>query len=189
MIGTLPKNLNVNGVERAIQTDFRVALLIFQAVNDIELSQCEKSKVILECLYEDFEGIPFEDYEEAYERAIWFLDGGPLYKGSTKNKQEKKTMDWEQDEQILFSAINKIAGYETRAQEYIHWWTFLGFFFEIEEGLFTNVLSIRIKKNKGKKLEQYEKEFYQNNKELIDLKTKYTQDEQSEIDYFNNLLK
>ena len=97
-------------------------------------------------------------------------------------------MDWEQDESIIFSAINKVAGCETREKEYIHWWTFLGYFSEIGEGLFSTVINIRQKKNKGKKLEKYEQEFYRSNKQLIDLKEKYTAEEQAEIDRLNELL-
>lgn len=41
---------------------------------------------------------------------------------------------------------------------------------EIADGLFSQVLYIRQKKTKGKKLEKWEMEFYRNNKELIDLK-------------------
>ncbi len=47
-----------------------------------------------------------------------------------------KVMDWEQDEPILFPAINQVAGCEVRSVPYIHWWTFVGYFMEIREGIF-----------------------------------------------------
>ena len=189
MIGQLPKKLNINGVNRAIRSDFRVALLIFQAYNDVELSDEEKTMVLLDCLYEDLDNIPPEDIKEAVEKAVWYLDGGGLEETKDTNHQKaKKIMDWEQDEQMIFSSVNKIAGYETRAKEYLHWWTFLGFFNEIGEGLFSAVINIRQKKNKGKKLEKHEQEFYRENKSLIDIKPKLTKEEQEEIDYWNKLL-
>lgn len=188
MIGYLPKHLNINGTDRAIRSDFRTALLIFQAYNDVELSDQEKTIVMMDCLYEDCESIPEEYYEEAMNQAVLFLDGGSIPDGSTNHAKAKKVMDWEQDEQIIFSAVNKIAGYETRSKEYIHWWTFLGFFNEIGEGLFSTVINIRQKKNKGKKLEKHEQEFYQENKSLIDIKVKLTAEEQAEIDHWNKLL-
>jgi len=166
-----------------------VALLIFQAWNDVELSDQEKAMTMIECLFEDFENIPPEDYQEAVNQAVWFLDGGNNQNENSKHQQAKKVMDWEQDEQIIFSAINKVAGCETRAMEYMHWWTFLGYFNEIGEGLLSTVINIRSKKNKGKKLEKYEEEFYRDNISLIDLKKKITADEQAEIDYLNELLK
>ena len=90
-------------------------------------------------------------------------------------------MDWEQDEQLIFSAVNDIARVETRIQPYIHWWTFLGYFNEIKEGLFSSVIMIRQKRAKGKTLDKSEREFYRENKELIDLKQKYTPEEQKQI--------
>lgn len=186
MIGYLPKQLNVNGVDRAIRSDFRTALLIFQACNDPELNEYEKVIAMIECLYEDFEKIPPEDYQEANNQAVWFLEGGNVL--DDKGQQSKKVLDWEQDEQIIFSAVNKVAGHETRAVEYMHWWTFLGYFNEIGEGLLSTVINIRQKKNKGKKLEKFEQEFYRENKNLIDIKVKYTEEEQAEIDYWNKLL-
>lgn len=189
MIGQLPKSLIVDGNNYKIRTDFRVALLIFQAFNDTELSDNEKMQVMVECLYENIDDVNENNIEESMKQAVWFLDGGPTTTESSKKvTSNKKIIDWEQDEQMIFSAINKVAGYETRATEYLHWWTFLGFFNEIGEGLFTTVISIRNKKNKGKKLEKHEQEFYRENKSLIDLKQKYSVEEQEEIDFFNKLL-
>jgi hypothetical protein len=188
MIGYLPKQLNINGIDRAIRSDFRVALLIFEACADPELSDQEKAEVIIECLYEDFEVIPPEDYQEANDQAAWFLDGGSVIDENSRHQQSKKVMDWEQDEQIIFSAVNKVAGYETRAVDYLHWWTFLGFFNETGEGLFSTVISIRQKLNKHKKLEKYEQEFYRENKALIEIKVRLTPEEQAEKDYLNKLL-
>ena len=53
MIGILPKSLEINGNEYRIRSDFRVALLIFEAFNDSELNDYEKIRVCLECLYEE----------------------------------------------------------------------------------------------------------------------------------------
>ncbi len=185
MIGLLPTTLTVGGKQRAIRSDFRVALLIFQAYNDPELSEKERYKIMLECLFED--EIPNCDIQDALEKAIWFLDGGQPADISS-NKPTAKVMDWEQDEQIIFSAVNKVAGSETRIKEYMHWWTFLGYFNEIGEGLLSTVISIRQKKAKGKKLEKHELEFYREHKDLINLKIKLTDEEQQEIDRINKLL-
>lgn len=186
MIGLLPKTLTIGEEERPINTDFRIALLIFQAMNDIELTDNEKMAVMIDCLFEDAESIPDEHLQEAIEQANWFLDGGKMFQD--KEVQPKRVLDWEQDEHMIFSAINKVAVKEVRMLEYMHLWTFLGYFSEIGEGLLTTVMSIRTKQNKGKKLEDYEKEFYKENKSLVDLQKKYTEEEQALIDYYNNLL-
>ena len=181
MIGILPKSLEIGETEYKIRSDFRVALLIFEAFNDSELNDMEKIQVCIECLYET---IP-SDTENAYKKAIWFLDGGDIPKS---RQNHKKVFDWKQDESIIFSAINKSAGFETRSAEYIHWWTFLGYFSEIGEGLFSQIVNIRTKKAKGKKLEKWEREFYNEHRELIDIKQHYNSEEQAEIDRLKAIL-
>ncbi|MDE6500470.1 MAG: bacteriophage Gp15 family protein [Ruminococcus sp.] len=181
MIGLLPKSLEIGGNQYRIRSDFRVALLIFEAFNDTDLTDYEKTEVCLKCLYEE---IP-EDTETAYRQAIWFLDGG----NTPKSRQnQKKVFDWKQDESLFFPAVNKSAGFETRSAEYIHWWTFLGYFSEIGDGLFSQVINIRTKKSKGKKLEKWEREFYIEHKEMIDIKRTISSEEQAEIDRLNELL-
>lgn len=181
MIGVLPTSLSVDGKDYPINSDYRIALLIFEAYNDNELTQQGKSRVCIECLYKE---IP-SNHSEALKQAVWFLDGGNI----PKSKQlPKKLMDWKQDESIIFPAVNKVAGYETRTVDYLHWWTFLGLFNEIGEGLFSQVMNIRSKKAKGKKLEKWEKEFYREHQEMIDLKDKLTAEEQAEVDFINSIV-
>ena len=59
---------------------------------------------------------------------------------------------------------------------------------EIGEGTFATVVSIRDKKAKGKKLEDWEREFYKENKTLIDLDVKYSEEELEEQKRLNDLL-
>lgn len=185
MIGRLPTSLEVSGKKVDIRTDFRDILVIMQAFSDPELLPEEKYEVMLEILYKDISEIAESNYPEAIKQALWFLDCGQV---EDNKKTPRKVMDWEQDESILFPAINKVAGCEVRAVEYLHWWTFMGYFMEIDDGTFSMVLGIRQKRSKGKKLEKWEQEFYRANKSLCDLKTKYTAEEQEEIDYWNKLL-
>ena len=185
MIGELPKSLEVGGVSWEIRSDFRPALDIMAAFVDPELSDAEKSEVMLTILYRDFDKIPQEHYAEAAERAVWYLDCGRVQDTSCVHP---RVFDWEQDEQIIFPAVNKVAGYETRSVEYLHWWSFMGFFMEVGDGLFSTVVGIRQKKAKGKKLEKWEQEFYRNNKRLVDLEKRYTEEEQAEIDRLNKML-
>ncbi len=181
MIGLLPKSLEIGGNQYRIRSDFRVALLIFEAFNDTELNDYEKVQVCLKCLYEE---IP-ADTETAYRQATWFLDGGNIPKSP---QNHRKVFDWKQDESLIFSAVNKSAGFEVRSAEYVHWWTFLGYFSEIGEGLFSQVVNIRTKKSRGKKLEKWEREFYAEHRETIDLKRAVSAGEQAEIDRLNAIM-
>ena len=54
----------------------------------------------------------------------------------------------------------------------------MGYFEEIEEGTFSQVLAIRQKRAKGKKLEQWERELLNDNQALVNLKKKMSDEEQ-----------
>lgn len=163
MIGQLPEALEVCGSLIPINADFRNILTIFEALNDAELTDHEKAYVCLRRLY--LKEIPVSAIEEAIKKAYWFCDGGDM----PKSKPERiKTMDWKQDEQLIMPAVSRTLGVtDVRSLPYLHWWTFLGSFGEIGEGLFASVLNIRRKQANGKKLEKWEKEFYAKNKSVI----------------------
>lgn len=186
MVGELPTSLEINGRKFAIRTDYRDILNILCAFQDPELEAVEKMYCCMYILYKNFDGIKPEDYEEAYRQAVWFLDCGD--DPDSTGKKSPRVMDWEQDEKILFPAINAVAGFEVRARKYIHWWTFMGYFMEIHEGTFSEVLSLRQKKAKGKKLEKWEREFWSNNKDMCILKKRISKAEQEEKDRLNKLL-
>ena len=182
MIGILPKSLFVDDKAYKINTDFRVVLLIFSAYNDEDLTDFEKMQICVKCLYKE---VP-HNVKEAYNQALWFLDGGKV--DDSKQSKKAKIMDWEQDESIIFSSINKVAGFEVREKNYIHWWTFLGYFNEISEGYFSYVMSLRAKKRDGKKLSKSEQEFYKTHKKDIDIKQKLTKDEKEEQEDIKRML-
>ena len=162
MLGQLPTSLNVCGVDYAIRTDYRNILRIFSAYNDSELSNQEKAYVCLKRLFVDFDRIPNDQYQQAYTAATGFIDCG-----MREDAPAPKTVNWDKDEQLIFPAVNKVAGTEVRALPYLHWWTFLGYYQTVDhDGLFSFVLTIRQKRARGKKLEKYEQEFYRSNPNL-----------------------
>lgn len=192
MIGALPRVLTVAGVDYPIRTDYRNVLQVFEAFQDPELTQEEKWIVTVYLLFEDFfcDDDVFEalenrfPIEEAMKQISWFISAGQ----PEKQVLESPTYNWKQDEQIIFSAINKVAGKETRELDYLHWWTFLGYFNEVGEGTFSFVVGIRHKLNRGKRLEKHEKEFLYHNKELVKLDKPRTKEEQEQEDSYKALL-
>ena len=185
MIGELPTSITLGDVDYPISTDYRVALTIFDALGDPDLQDKEKAYIMLECLFDDYTAIPREYLAEACEKAALFLDGGV----KQKNTNDKPIISWTQDEQLIFAAVNKVAGREVRAEQYMHWWTFLSLFQEIDDkSLLSTVIQLRQKKNKGKKLEKWETEFYKAHKDMIDLKRRYSKAELAEREAINRLL-
>lgn len=192
MIGALPEHLTVGDTEYSIRSDYRNVLQVFEAFNDPELVSAEKWIVAIYLFFESFscaddvlEALEngFQ-IEEAMKQITWFIAAGK----SHGKEIELPVYDWVQDEQMIFSAVNKVAGKETRELEYLHWWTFLGYFNEIGDGTFSFIVEIRNKLNKGKKLEKYEKEFFSHNKELVRIEKPKSKEEQEQEDAYNALL-
>lgn len=164
MIGLLPQTLKVCNKDYEIRSDFRDVLRIIMAYNDKDLSDEEKVFVCLHRLYKKIETIPKDKdtYAAAINAATEFIECH-----MSDGKPSPKVVNWEKDEQLIFPAINKVAGMEVRAVPYMHWWTFLGYFQAIDrEDLWGVVLTIRQKKAMHKKLEKHEQEFFAANRDL-----------------------
>lgn len=184
MIGSLPRTLCVGEREYAIRTDYRDVLKILCAFGDPDLKDAEKVYVCLHNLYIDFPDIPEADYEAAFRAAAGFIDNG----AGEQTRKPLRVMDWEQDECILIPAINKVAGREIRAVRYLHWWTFLGYYLEISDSVFSTVLSIRMKKANGKKLEKWEREYWNANRQICALKPRISAEEQAQRARLNAMI-
>lgn len=162
----LPTSITIGDKEFKIRErgDFRLVLDCFSALNDEELNKEER---IISCLiifyedlncYEDLYSIP--DIEKAIREMTKFFNCGNDAVGM---QTDYKLIDWEKDAQIISSAVNKVAGFEIRGAEYIHWWTFMGYFMGVGEGVLSTIVSIRHKMKSGKKLEKHEQEFRNEN--------------------------
>lgn len=187
MLGMLPQTLNINGRAYKIRSDYRDILQIIAAFGDKELSDEEKAYVCLKRLFVAMESIPKSDYQDAYEAAITFIECH-----ISDRKPSPKVVNWEKDEQLIFPAINKVAGMEVRAVPYMHWWTFLGYFQSIDrEDIWGFILTIRQKRAKGKKLEKYEKDFLNANRDIceVEFREEKATTENNLAKMFNELLK
>ena len=184
----LPETINISGTDYKIRTDYRVILDILTAMNDPEIfdpgmteeeKNTERVMTMLQILYVDFDNIPVKCWKEAAEKACDFIDCG--LKGD--GRPRPRLMDWEHDAPIIAPEINKITGKDIRSEK-MHWWEFFGYYMGIGRGTFQTVVGIREKLRKGQKLEKWERDFYSNNKKLVDLKSKSTkrsEEEKSEL--------
>lgn len=170
MTYTLPTSLDIAGAPYAIHSDYRRVLEIFEMLSDPELSDQDHAMLMLEGLFCDFESIPAESYQEAVAQAVWFLDGGI----ARERTGEPVVMDWAQDYPYIIAPVNRIMGCEIRALAYCHWWTFLAAWQEIGDCFFSHLVSVRMKRAKGKKLDKDEQAFYKKNRQAVELKRKYT---------------
>ena len=173
----LPKSLEVCGTEYKIRSDFREILDILEILNDTELKEQERGFFTLLFFYPDFENIPAEHYQKAMEQCFWFINGGKHEQEG--DKKPPRLMDWEQDFPYIIAPVNRVIGHEIRADDYLHWWTFLSAYMEIGECTFAQIVHIRDAQSRGKKLDDSDREWYRRNRELVDLKTKYTSEDEN----------
>jgi len=164
---TIPISVVIDNVEYGIRNngDYRVILDCFSALQDVDLTEQERVFASLIIFYQDLNNL--EDVliqtnlvERVTEMYKFFNCGDADTIGT---KVPYKLIDWEQDSQLISSAINAVANTEIRSSPYIHWWTFMGYFSAIGKSLLSNVITIREKLLKGKKLEKYEREFRRDN--------------------------
>lgn len=160
----LPQKAIIGGVEYPINTDFRDVLEIFSYLDDPDTPEFIRWQVALALFYQG--QIPESHRKEAMEYMALFLNGGR----ADRQKAAPKLLDWEKDCDLIISDVNRVAAREIRLEKYIHWWTFLSWFHAIGEGQLSCVVGIRDKLRRGKRLEGWEKDFYRENKERIDLK-------------------
>jgi hypothetical protein len=179
----LPAIAEIGGRAYTLNTDYRDVLEI------ISWLECEPDKraathIALALFFEEYGDMPPEHMPEAVRYLESFLG---CFEADDA-KPGPKSIDWEQDYNMIAAEINKVAGAEVRTLPHLHWFTFVGYFCSIGDGQLATVVSIRHKLRKGKKLEKWEQEFYREHKPKIDFRVKHTPEEQAEIDRINALL-
>ena len=86
-------------------------------------------------------------------------------------------MDWEQDFEYIIAPINRVSGHDIRTDDYLHWWTFISYYYEIGDCLFAQIVRIRKALKKGK-LDKVDREWYRENRDLVDFKQRFTDAEE-----------
>ena len=180
MMWDLPISVEIDGKEYKItnKCDYRMVLDVICALNDNELDDEQKIRTALYVFYEDISEC--DDIEKAIKEMYKIIAYGEEDDGQSENKP--KLMDWEHDFNMLVAPINRVLGYEIRAVEYLHWYTFLSGYMEIGECTFSTIVSIRSKRAKGKKLDTWEQEYIREHRKMVELPRRLTAEEQEFLD-------
>ena len=170
---SLPTAITIGDKDCKIRNrgDYRTILDCFEALEDVELPSEMRVYTAMIIFYECLSDLDdifkiFNDDEipEAIKKMYEFFNCGKEYIGA---KSSHKLMDWQEDSQIIASAINNVTKKEVRQESYIHWWTFMGYYLAIGESTLSTVVGIRYKLANNKKLEKYEKDFKKQNPEYF----------------------
>jgi len=178
----LPVEAVIAGKTYQIHGDYRDILEIFSYFQDPDLPESVKWRIALGLFFEG--EIPQDHWEEAALYLVRFLNGGT----EDRSPPRRKLLDWQQDAALIVADVNKVAGQEIRALPFLHWWTFLGYFHAIGEGQLSAVVAIRDKLSRGKKLEEWEKDYYRENRKTVELQKRLSREETRERERIQALL-
>lgn len=182
MMWDLPYFVTIDGKRHNIRNkcDYRMVLDVIGALNDEDLEKAYRFRCALEIFYEDLTEII--NYEEAIRQMLKIINNGEC---EQEYENANVIMDWQHDFKLIAPPVSKVVGYDIRTPEkYLHWWSFLGAYAEIDECVWSTVINIRIKKQKGKKLEKWEEEFCREHPDWISLPQKFTQEEEEFFSLF-----
>lgn len=177
----LPTSVIIDGKPHNIRNkcDYRVVLDTINALKDEELDEQYRIQCALFIFYEDTSTIT--DFETACNEMIKIINLGKLEENCEPSKPP--VMDWEYDFNNIAPPVSRVLGYSVRdPDKYTHWYDFMGAYMEIGDCYFAQIISIRLKKMKGKKLEKYERELYAENKNAINLPVTLLSSEQEWLD-------
>ena len=178
MSWNLPISVEIDGTEYAIRNkcDYRVILDVIEALNDEELEMEYRVQCALFIFYEDLSDCA--DVTTAINEMMKIINNG-----DEEQDSKPKIMDWKHDFKHIVSPISRVLGYSVRSENnYTHWYDFIGAYQEIGECFWANIISVRSKRMEGKALDEWERKFYAENRKLIDLPHKLTDEEQEWLD-------
>jgi hypothetical protein len=182
MMWDLPLSVEIDGKQYNIRNkcDYRMVLDVIKALNDEELEKIHRIQCALEIFYEDLKGLT--NYEKAINEMLKIINNG---EENISNDNPPQLMDWEYDFKLIAPPINKVLGYSVRDPEKTtHWYDFVGAYMEIDECVWSTVISIRLKKQKHKKLEKWEEDFCKEHPDWVNFPVKFTKEEEQFFSQF-----
>ena len=166
---TLPTQAALGGGAYAIRTDYRDILELLRWLGgqaDPALDQAERWYVAMGLFYPEFAAMPQEVWPRATEFLTEFLAAGHR----AAPKRGPPLMGGQEDGPLIAAGISRAAGQDVRTLPYLHWWSFLALFDAIGEGSFATVVAIRDKLRRGKRLENWELDYYRTHREAVELR-------------------
>lgn len=175
-----------------IDSDFQTGIMLFQLLQDNELSQQERMGRAIALLFldEDEGGnpLPMPDFKTGMDGVIWFLSD--WNHDNPGKKDSTKVTDYDVDQWRIYAAFR--AQYHINLNtDRLHFWEFMGLLSTLEECAFTRVASIRQQKI-DPKMDKREKDALREAKKRYALESpeeELTQEEQEAIDAFMKMVK
>jgi len=184
LIEGLPTAIEINDVEYDVDANYQTGIKIIMAFEDNELTQYEKCMILVELLYKE---VP-HNMNEAVKQGIKFLNCGDISQGSAEGDGIRK-YSFTQDDKYIYRAVDGVLQGRLSKGEFVHWWEFVLAFIELPEECFmSRLIYLRTQKAKGN-LSKEERELCFKIKDIVDLREKYSIEEQNKVNEFMELIK
>lgn len=142
LIDDLPSSLTVDGIEYAINTDYRFSLSTILAFEDPQLTTYEKARVMIENIFAE---IP-NNIQEAVNQCQYFLNGGK----DNDNDGKGRLFSFSHDAGLIYAAFQATHGINL-SDEHFHWWRFLNLFMDLgQDTTFCQLVALRKRHRDGK---------------------------------------
>lgn len=176
-----PELAEIDGKEYKINTDFRVGIQCFIAIDDDEIDDFSRALAVIGLLFKDYESI--QNYNEALKIAKKYLTCENKY----QRKETKIDMDFIHDEAYIKASFLSDYKIDLNKLEYMHWYQFC----ELISGLTDNSILSKVRDLRNLDLSEYkdkkQKAKLMEAKASVALPIKYSKQEQEEIDEFEAL--
>lgn len=173
LIDLVPEEVEINGVNYKIRSDFRTSILFELLMFDEDVSTEIKFIQALDLYFPKLP--PPENFEEALNKIMWFYGGGRedkevnSKKNGSSSRKEKSIYSFEYDDEYIYSAFLSQYKVDLQDIEYLHWWKFKAMF----KGLSEANKIVEIMKFRAKDLntikDKEERKFYKEMQELYAL--------------------
>lgn len=189
---SLPTNVTICGKEYVIadKCEHRMILDVIDALEDARESKQFNMHCAMLIFFEDCSDLPDPLYatttdeiaiiQECMNAIISVLNCG---KASKPQEKKPKLINWKHDYDLLAAPVSRVLGYSVRDEKnYTHWYDYVGATNEVGDCYWSKIIGIRMKKSKGKKLDENERELYINHREDIDLPMDMSDEEKEWLD-------
>ncbi|MBN1535941.1 MAG: hypothetical protein JW908_04355 [Anaerolineales bacterium] len=143
LIEELPNDVEIDGIEYEINSDFRSCLRIILAFEDNDLAAIEKQMVLIDNLYKNKPN----NLDQAIRQGIKFLNGG---RNELEAGTDMRLYSFEKDAPFIMAAFKQTHGIDLDTAN-MHWWKFMTLFMDMgSETTFSNLVSLRKRVKTGK---------------------------------------
>jgi hypothetical protein len=186
LIDLLPNEVNIEGEDYKINSDFRTSILFELLMQDNTISEEDKIIQALELYYP----VLPNNINEAIEKILWFYRCG-------KDEIESKTKgtgkgtnvySYLHDDDYIYSAFLDQYGVDLQDVEYLHWWKFKAMFKALkEENEIVKIMGYRAM-DLGKIKDKEQKEYYKKMQELYKIPSNISKDEKEKLSEIEEIL-